>query len=111
MDLRPQQNQILEYPLDKKLFLRGPSGTGKTTAAVARLEQMIRQGIPAESILVLTPQRPLGKPYFVLANRPDLPAGGRLSILTIGGLARRMVELFWPLIAESAGFTHPEIAP
>jgi hypothetical protein len=111
MDLTPQQTHILELPLEKKLFLRGESGTGKTTAAVSRLERMLSTGIPAESILVLVPQRPLGRPYSLLAKRPDLPSGGRLSILTVGGLARRLDELFWPLVREKAGFTNPEINP
>jgi hypothetical protein len=108
MDLTPRQNHILEYPLEEKLFLRGLSGTGKTTAAIARLEQMITRGTPAESILVLVPQRPLGRPYTLLANRPGLPSGGRMPVLTVGGLARRMVELFWPLICDEAGFGNPE---
>ena len=72
---------------------------------------MLNAGIPAESILVLVPQRPLAMPYARLAARADLPSGGRLPILTLGGLARRMDELFWPLIREEAGFTHPEKDP
>ena len=30
---------------------------------------------------------------------------------TVGGLARRMVDLFWPLAADKAGFTHPDRPP
>jgi hypothetical protein len=30
--------------------------------------------------------------------------GGRIDILTISGLARRMIQRFWPLVAEDAGF-------
>ncbi|HEX7555168.1 MAG TPA: DEAD/DEAH box helicase family protein, partial [Leptolinea sp.] len=111
MELTPLQAHIREYPLTDKVFLRGEAGTGKTTAAVSRLEKMLINGISSESILVLVPQRPLARPYSQIASHPDLPPGGRLSILTIGGLARRMDELFWPLICENAGFTHPEIAP
>jgi hypothetical protein len=33
------------------------------------------------------------------------------TILTAGGLARRMVELFWPLVAQDAGFAHPDQPP
>jgi hypothetical protein len=29
----------------------------------------------------------------------------------MGGLARRMVDLFWPLAAETAGFAHPDQPP
>jgi len=34
-----------------------------------------------------------------------------VSVLTVGGLAQRMVELFWPLAAEAAGFAHPDEPP
>ena len=30
---------------------------------------------------------------------------------TVGGLARRMVDLFWPLAADKAGFAHPDRPP
>ncbi len=111
MELTPQQTLVRDYPFENKTFLRGEAGTGKTTTAVSRLEKMLFEGIFAESILVLVPQRPLALPYFRAISNPALPPGGKVSILTIGGLARRMDELFWPLICESAGFTHPEIAP
>ncbi len=29
----------------------------------------------------------------------------------MGGLARRMVELFWPMVGETAGFAHPDRPP
>ncbi|HEX7556780.1 MAG TPA: hypothetical protein VF338_09165, partial [Leptolinea sp.] len=111
MELTADQLTIARYPLEKKIFLRGEAGTGKTTIAVARLEKMIQNGIAAETILLLVPQRPLARPYTLAASNPGLPPGGRVSILTIGGLARRMDELFWPLVSETAGFTHPEISP
>ncbi len=111
MELTPQQSNICNAPLRSQITLRGEAGTGKTTAAVARLEKMILSGVPAESILVLIPQRPLGKPYSVVASAPSLPHGGRLPVLTIGGIARRLDELFWPLIQEAAGFTQAELEP
>lgn len=111
MDLTPNQIEILDFPLDKKLLIRGEAGTGKTSVAVKRLQRLLNEGFPAESILILLPQRPLAWPYTRALSDPNLPPGGRVSILTIGGLARRMDELFWPLIAEKAGFTHPEIPP
>ncbi len=111
MDLTPNQAEILDFPLKNKIFIRGEAGTGKTSVAVVRLQQLLSNGVPAESILILLPQRPLAWPYNKAISNPSLPPGGRVSILTIGGLARRMDELFWPLIAEKAGFTHPEVAP
>jgi hypothetical protein len=34
-----------------------------------------------------------------------------VEMLTIGGLARRMVDLFWPLVVEAAGFKHLDQPP
>ena len=98
-------------PLDTKAFLEGPAGAGKTTAAVQRLLQVIKEGIPGGSILVLVPQRTLATPYSTALRRTRVRAGGVPSILTAGGLARRMVELFWPLAAGSAGFAEPDRPP
>jgi hypothetical protein len=33
------------------------------------------------------------------------------SVMTPGGLAKRMVELYWPLAAPAAGFAHPDEPP
>ncbi|NLF51358.1 MAG: hypothetical protein GX577_09505 [Leptolinea sp.] len=111
MELTPQQSNIRDLPDRSRVFLRGEAGTGKTTAAVARMEKMVSGGIPAESILILVPQRPLGRPYSIIGSNPSLPPGGRLPVLTLGGLARRLDELFWPLVDETAGFSHRELEP
>ncbi|MDX9991141.1 MAG: hypothetical protein RBS68_03735 [Anaerolineales bacterium] len=95
---------------NSKILLSGPAGCGKTTAAVARVLALIEAGIPADSILLLTPQRGLQNPYLeALASQPY--AGGEVTPATIGGLARRMVDLFWPLAAEAAGFAQPDRQP
>ncbi len=111
MELSPPQCAIRDLPTQSQVFLHGEAGTGKTTAAVARVENLISNGIPSDSILILVPQRPLGRPYTLISSKPDLPPGGRLPVLTIGGLARRLDELFWPLICDAAEFTHPEHEP
>jgi hypothetical protein len=105
------QREIIESPLAAKIFLSGPAGCGKTTVAAERLRMLLAAGLPADSILVLTPQRTLQDPYERALLLPDLPPGGQVSLATIGGLARRMVDLFWPLAAEAAGFTHPDRPP
>lgn len=110
-DLSLDQRQIIESPLDLKLFVSGPAGTGKTTASVERMRHLLAQGVPGESILMLTPQRTLQKPYLDLLYSPERSAGGEVTPATIGGLARRMVDLFWPLAAEAAGFVHPDQPP
>jgi superfamily I DNA/RNA helicase len=47
------QRQIIESPLDSKLFVSGPMGSGKTTAGVERMRYLLEQGVPGESILML----------------------------------------------------------
>ena len=110
-DLSLLQLQIIESPPDLKLFVSGPAGTGKTTAGVERMRYLLVQGVPAESILMLTPQRTLQEPYLDLLYSPERSAGGEVTSATMGGLARRIVDLFWPIAAEAAGFGSPEQPP
>ncbi|MFO7584171.1 MAG: hypothetical protein R6W69_05525 [Anaerolineales bacterium] len=108
--LTEAQATLAARPPDAKILLTGPSGCGKTTAAVARVLALVESGVPADSILLVTPQRGLQNPYLeAIAAQPYV--GGEVTPATMGGLARRMVDLFWPLAAESAGFAHPERPP
>ena len=106
IELTPEQKRIVLAPLGKprSVFLEGPVGCGKTTAAVQRMLHLLSSGVPAHSILVWVPQRSLGRPYVEALRRPTTPAGTRVDVLSVDGLARRMLDLFWPLIAEQAGF-------
>ncbi len=103
--------QLAVATAEGRRFLTGPAGAGKTTAAVARLRHLLMEGVPGHEILVLLPQRTLAQPYVEALRDRRLPPGGEVSLLTMGGLARRMVDLFWPLVAEEAGFAHPEAPP
>ena len=105
------QLELIAHPFTGTIFLEGIVGSGKTTGAAARLERMLQEGIPTESVLILLPQRTLAFPYAAIAQQAALPSGGMLDILTLGGLAQRMCALFWPLIARAAGFKHPERPP
>ncbi|MDD5370947.1 MAG: hypothetical protein PHQ40_17850, partial [Anaerolineaceae bacterium] len=69
------------------------------------------QGVAADMLMVITPQRTLAEPYWSALHRPDIPPGSQPELLTFGGLARRMLALFWPLIARPAGFVHYEDPP
>ncbi len=111
LTLSDEQTALARLPLDSKVFLEGPAGAGKTTAGVARLLHLLASGVPAGSILVLVPQRILAAPYADALRRPEVTAGGQPAIFTVGGLARHMVDLFWPLIAEKAGFGQPTLPP
>lgn len=110
-DLSPNQRQIIESPLNSHLFVSGVAGTGKTTAGVERIRYLLAQGVPADSILLLTPQRTLQEPYLDLLQSPARAAGGEVTPATIGGLAKRMCDLFWSFAVEPAGFKHPDQPP
>ena len=111
VNLTQGQIQIIESPFDTKLFLTGKAGAGKTTAGVERMRHLLTQGVPADSILMLTPQRTLQEPYLDLLYSPERRAGGEVTSATMGGLAKRMCELFWPIASEAAGFKNPHLPP
>jgi superfamily I DNA/RNA helicase len=105
------QRQVIESPLDIRLFVSGRAGMGKTTVGVERMRHLLAQGVPADSILMLTPQRTMQEPYLDLLFSPERQAGGEVTPATIGGLAQRMCDLFWPFAAEAAGFKNPDQPP
>jgi hypothetical protein len=111
VDLTESQLALIHQPLEGRVFLEGPAGAGKTTAAVARLTRLLDQGVPGESLLLLVPQRTLAGPYDAALRAPGAAAGGVVQALTVGGLAQRMVDLFWPLAAGAAGFAQPDALP
>ncbi len=106
-----EQARIAGAALQAKIFVHGPAGCGKTTAGVERLLSLLTAEVPGESILVIVPQRTLGLPYTEALFASPSYLGGSVSILTVGGLAQRMVELFWPLVGDQAGFAHPGQPP
>jgi len=99
------------YTGNRTVFLSGPAGAGKTTLAVRRLLHLLAEGVPADQILILVPQRTLALPYYEVLRSPQAPAGGLVDVATIGGLARRTLGLFWPLVSEAAGFARPDHPP
>ena len=111
MNLTTAQLNIVDAPLDSKTFLTGPAGSGKTTVGVERMRKMLASGLRGNSILVLTPQRTLQTPFERALQAPDNRPGEQVTLATVGGLARRIVDLFWPLAAGSMGFAHPNQPP
>jgi len=105
-ELTPQQQSLVTTPIGQPIsvFMEGPAGCGKTTVAVRRMLHLLETGVRADRILVWVPQRSLGRPFIEALRRPTVPAGARVDVLSLDGLARRTVDLFWPLIAEEAGF-------
>jgi len=109
--LSPNQLALVESPLNATSFLEGHAGTGKTTVGVERILYLLEAGIPGNEILLLVPQRTLATPYYEATRSPSAAANGMVTVVTIGGLAKRMVELFWPLVAEQVGFATPNRPP
>ncbi len=109
--LTPEQSAIAAAPPDTKIWLEGIAGSGKTSAGVGRLLRLLELGIPAESILIYVPQRSLAQPYLQALRQHSGYSGGQVAVQTIGSLSLQMVEAFWFLIAERAGFGHPHDLP
>ena len=106
IELAREQKRLVVGPVGdpRTTFLDGPAGCGKTTVAVQRMLYLLDVGVRADRILVWVPQRSLGQPYVEALRDPRVPAGGRVDVLSADGLARRAIDLFWPVIAVSAGF-------
>ncbi len=111
LTLTPQQLDVVQRPIGERCFLEGKAGCGKTSAAVERLLYLMQAGVPAHHILIYVPQRTLAQPYREALSVPGVMAGGAVTILTLGGLARRTIETFWPVVVEKAGFGQPHEWP
>jgi hypothetical protein len=72
---------------------------------------LMDRGVPGGSILLLLPQRTLAQPYAEALRTPGVTAGSMVFPQTLGGLAQRMVDLFWPMVAAEAGFAAPDQPP
>ncbi|MHC1741154.1 MAG: UvrD-helicase domain-containing protein [Anaerolineaceae bacterium] len=111
MQFSKQQIDLINTSSGDAIFVEGFAGSGKTTASVERLISLIHAGISPQSVLVLVPQRSLGIPYRAATQAAELAAAGDVSILTMGGLAQRMISLFWPMLGVNAGFIKPTRPP
>ena len=109
--LTVRQTEIVNTPLESRIFLEGIAGAGKTTLGVHRLRHLINSGIPPNSILVLVPQKGLALPYYREIRNPRRRAGADVTIATLGSLARHTIELFWPLAVERLSKTDPYRRP
>jgi hypothetical protein len=110
MRLLKDQQRVAKEHFDKTIFLEGIAGTGKTTAAIERVKNLLRSGVPGDSILVLVPQSALALPYREALRRARVGGGG-VHTATFGSLAYQMVDLFYPLIAESLNGGNPPERP
>lgn len=108
MRLLKDQQRVAKEHFGSTIFLEGIAGTGKTTAAIERIKNLIRDGVAGDSILVLVPQAALAIPYREALLRSRVESNGSdIHTATIGSLAYQMVDLFWPLIVDDMGFEKP----
>lgn len=111
LNLSDSQLEIALAALDHKCFLEGLSGTGKTTAAVGRLIHLLKTGSWPDSILVIIPQSSLTQPYYHALRQSGIASADGVTIVTMYAIARRMIDLFWPLLSKDAGFANPNQPP
>lgn len=111
MNFSEKQVEIATHALSKNIFLSGQAGTGKSTTALAFLNLLRNEKISGNRILVLVPQRSLGIIYQKFLDECGDFNGGVVTIQTLGGVAQRMIRLFWPLIAPMTNFSHAKKKP
>ena len=105
-----EQLSLINSPIESSIFLSGPYGSGKTTAALGRLNTLLKR-TPGYKILIITPQQSLAEPFrkFFIDNSSH--NGSLPTITTINGLSRELIRKFWPLISSETGFRSPEKPP
>jgi hypothetical protein len=98
--LTRKQDEIVEAPVDARIFLQGMAGAGKTTVGIHRLRYLLQSGVSPHSILLLVPQKRLALPYLAEIRSPRRRAGADVTLATLGSLAYQIVNLFWPLAVD-----------
>lgn len=111
LSLTDQQDKVVTSPADNRLWVAGRAGVGKTTAAIHRLKSLIQDGWSAHRILIILPQHELGMPYRAALHHRDFPPGGIPTIATTGGIARSLIDIFWPTLQKEAGFESVSVRP
>ena len=89
------QTELISQPKGSRIFLEGPAGAGKTTAAVARLLSLLDAGVSGESVLLLFPQRTLAEPYLqALRSTAATEAGDRSPASLLLLLYKALIDIF-----------------
>lgn len=104
------QNKLIECPLQSRIWLEGPAGTGKTSAAAFWIANRIER-LSDHRFLLFTPQRTLLGPYQQLQKVLPFDQQERLELRTFGSFIRQMLSLFWPELMPLAGFNRPHAEP
>nr|MBN1229977.1 hypothetical protein [Anaerolineae bacterium] len=88
----------------KVMTVEGPFGAGKTTFAIETLFVWLEAGIAPEKILVIVPQRTLAQRYLLALRDTSRGTSDMVDVRTLGGLAKDISSIYWPLIAREMGF-------
>lgn len=95
-----------------KRYWHGPARGGKTGRLAGQLAAWIEAGVRPDRILVLAASRAQTQRFrHALAGLKHSGARGDPALGTFYGLVQRHVGLFFPLIAERAGFADPRREP
>ena len=90
-------------------FIEGPAGVARQPARSSTCATCSRRA-RGDEVLVCAAAA-LGWPYVRAFTDPAWPSGTSIDVITLGGLARRSLKTFWPLVAERAGFAQPGLDP
>jgi len=88
------QRRVVELPADASGVVVGAAGSGKSAVILARVAALIREGIPPEELLVLTPTRPAAT-----ALRDDLALA--VGVATAGPLAKSVAALAFQVVRSA----------
>lgn len=92
-------------------YLVGHAGTGKTSQLTRRLVDLIEDGARPDRILALVAQRSQAQRFRAALASVKGNTRGEPTLTTLFGLAQQHVTLFFPIVAESAGFAQPQREP
>jgi hypothetical protein len=104
------QTALINLPNTSSIFLSGPYGSGKTTAAIGRIQKYL-EFYPGYKILIITPQQSLSKPFKDFFTNNSKVIGSLPTITTFNGIARSLIRKFWPLFSSEMGFQSPRKPP
>jgi len=106
-----EQEEVLRQPIPGQIFLTGPAGCGKTTVGAQRMLRLLDEGSAGHTILILVPQKTLFKPFEKCLLDHKFYSGSKVNFMTIGSIARKIVDLYWPFALEFGGFSNKTDQP
>lgn len=111
--MTPAQQQIVAAPSDQgqHLFVCGPAGAGKSTALKKRLASLLAARVPSHTVLTIVSEQNAADGFRNTVADAGLGPHSGLTLVTFYGFAREMVTLFWPVIAQPAGFAEQHGQP